>query len=201
MKPEDKQLLLQDLCGRLPYGVKCQFEDTIRIIDGESSPFYDYVLSAHHLELFMRHNNFYIKPYLRPMSSMTEEEKYDYITNVKKEKCIVELPVLPKIEAIDWLNAYHFDYRGLIPKGSALEAPEGMYELKLLNNHLSSQNESDSVIDNTPKITVGCKIRSKTKPIEILSIISDDCHGDEFECSNGSVLSLKQIEKYYELIK
>ena len=60
---------------------------------------------------------------------------------------------------------------------------------------LESENEN-----NTSKITVGTKIRSKTNPNVILSIISNDCHGDEFECSNGSVLSLKQIEKYYDLI-
>ena len=53
--------------------------------------------------------------------------------------------------------------------------------------------------DNT-KITIGTKIRSKTNSDVILSIISDDCHYDEFECSNGSVLSLKQIEKYYDII-
>lgn len=213
MKLEDKQLLLQDLCGRLPYGVKCQFEDTIRIIDGESSPFYDYVLSAHHLELFMRHNNFYIKPYLRPMSSMTEKEKKEYIeyagyeieesVNGRHYECYLKdfcgTPDNPSVNpnGVDWLNKKMFDFRGLIPEGLAEIAPEGMYEL----NYLPSQNESDSMIDNTTKITVGCKIRSKTKPIEILSIISDDCHGDEFECSNGTVLSLKQIEKYYELIK
>lgn len=52
-----------------------------------------------------------------------------------------------------------------------------------------------------PQITVGTKIRSKTNPDVILSIISNDCHEDEFECSNGSVLSLKQIEKYYDIIK
>lgn len=49
-------------------------------------------------------------------------------------------------------------------------------------------------------ITIGTKIRSKANPDVILTIISDDCHEDEFECSNGSVLSLKQIEKYYERI-
>lgn len=54
--------------------------------------------------------------------------------------------------------------------------------------------------NNNPKITTGTKIRSKTNPDVILSIISNDCHEDEFECSNGSVLSLKQIEKYYDLI-
>lgn len=51
-----------------------------------------------------------------------------------------------------------------------------------------------------PQITIGTKIRSKTNPDVILSIISNDCHEDEFECSNGSVLSLKQIEKYYDIV-
>ena len=53
---------------------------------------------------------------------------------------------------------------------------------------------------NNPKITIGTKIRSKTNPDEILCIISNDCHGDKFECADGSVLSLKQIEKYYDII-
>ena len=67
----------------------------------------------------------------------------------------------------------------------------------------SLEEEPDCVCNHTPnnpKITIGTKIRSKTNPDVILRIISDDCHEDEFECSNGSVLSLKQIEKYYELI-
>ena len=51
-----------------------------------------------------------------------------------------------------------------------------------------------------PKISIGTKIRSKTNPDEILCIISNDCHGDKFECADGSVLSLKQIEKYYDII-
>lgn len=66
-------------------------------------------------------------------------------------------------------------------------------EVKEVDLELENEN-------NKPKITIGTKIRSKTNPNIILSIISDDCHGDEFECSNGSVLSLKQIEKYYDLI-
>lgn len=49
-------------------------------------------------------------------------------------------------------------------------------------------------------LTIGTKIRSKANPDEILIIISNDCHGDKFECANGSVLSLKQIEKYYDII-
>ena len=68
---------------------------------------------------------------------------------------------------------------------------------ELLNLIDSLEEEPDCVCDHTPnnpKITIGTKIRSKTNPNIILSIISNDCHGDEFECSNGSVLSLKQIE-------
>ena len=75
---------------------------------------------------------------------------------------------------------------------------------KLLNFINSLEEESDCICNHTPnnpKITVGTKIRSKTNSDVILSIISNDCHEDEFECSNGSVLSLKQIEKYYDIIK
>ena len=59
---------------------------------------------------------------------------------------------------------------------------------------LEEENENKN-----PKITTGTKICLKTNPNVILSIISNDCHDDEFECSNGSVLSLKQIEKYYDI--
>ena len=55
------------------------------------------------------------------------------------------------------------------------------------------------IYNNNPKIIVGTKICLKTNPDVILSIISNDCHEDKFECSNGSVLSLKQIEKYYDI--
>jgi hypothetical protein len=74
---------------------------------------------------------------------------------------------------------------------------------ELLNFIDSLEEESDCIYNHTPnnpQITIGTKIRSKTNPNVILSIISDDCHEDEFECSNGSVLSLKQIEKYYDII-
>lgn len=63
--------------------------------------------------------------------------------------------------------------------------------------------ETDCIYNHTPnnpQITIGTKIRSKTSPNVILRIISNDCHGDKFECSNGCVLSLKQIEKYYDII-
>ncbi len=114
MKQEDKkELLLKDLSARLPYGVKCQMEDDFIIND---SPFYDYILSERHIELFRNHKGFYIKPYLRPMSSMTEEERliYEYY---EEGTCSSGLAS----ELIDWLNKNMFDYRGLIPKDLAIE--------------------------------------------------------------------------------
>ena len=116
MKQSDKDLLLKDLCARLPYGVICQMEDNLIIND---SPFYDYKLSAKHLDLFQNHLNFYIKPYLRPLSSMTEEEEIYYNT---------VFTILKYWEKEDWLNEHHFDYRGLIEEGLAIEAPKGMYK-------------------------------------------------------------------------
>lgn len=132
---QEKQLLLTDLCSRLPCGVKCQFEDTIRVIDGKKDPFFDYVLSARHLDLFINHKNFYIKPYLCPMSSMTEEEEKEYHNLCYEEESeyykngewTTRIYFHETIESIDWLNVHHFDYRGLIEKGLALEAPEDMY--------------------------------------------------------------------------
>ena len=226
MKPEEKELLFKDLSARLPYHVRCKVWLKYGIT--EEGPLdlehnYGDVLQD---AFFYRDRIKDIKPYLRPLSSMTEEEilefykiAYDtwysdslyykneeWITfraSIKNNNlCFMNCIWLSDInKVIDYLNKNMFDFRGLIPKGLAEIAPEGMYEPKLLDNYSASQNESDSEIDNTTKITVGCKIRSKTNPNEILSIISDDCHGDEFECANGSVLSLKQIEKYYELIK
>lgn len=112
MTQEQKDKLFKYLCEALPYGVMVNYGG----YEG-----CDYKLTLTILQDFPIED---LKPYLRPMSSMTEEEKYDYITNVKKEKCIVELPILPKIEATDWLNKKMFDFRGLIPKGLAIEVTE-----------------------------------------------------------------------------
>lgn len=74
---------------------------------------------------------------------------------------------------------------------------------ELLNYIDSLDEEPDCVCNHTshnPRIAIGTIIRSKTNPDVILRIISDDCHGDEFECSNGSVLSFEQIERYYDII-
>jgi hypothetical protein len=131
---EKKNLLLRDLCARLPYEVKCRFEDTIRTIDGESSPCYDSVLSAYHLEIFIRLNDFYIKPYLRPLSSMTMEE-FEYLAKLRVEnslKCIeiddpkesFSLATKFCVEQLCYLYENHYDVNGLIPSGLAIEVTE-----------------------------------------------------------------------------
>ena len=113
MTQEEKQLLLTDLCARLPYGVKIE------------KTYVDYPTTLHEDDIVSwKIGEIKIKPHLRPMSSMTEEEKIEYVIAWDSRQ-----PYLPT-EAMDWLNAHHFDYRGLIGKGLALEAPEGMYKNK-----------------------------------------------------------------------
>ena len=74
-----------------------------------------------------------VKPYLRSMSSMTEEERNEYFNIIKNSidfyNCPKSEDICFLIIPIDWLNAHHFDYRGLIEKELALEAPKGIYNL------------------------------------------------------------------------
>jgi len=118
MTQEEKQLLLKDLCARLPYQPLCKKVDTEDDFCECDAPL-GYSLRD------LVDNKIIIKPYLRPMSSMTEEEKIDYQAFFNYDG--VEYPD----EYIDWLNKNMFDYRGLIEKGLAIEAPEGMYNLKV----------------------------------------------------------------------
>ena len=83
----------------------------------------------------MEEAHYTIRPYLRPMSSMTEEEfkKWRKLVDLRREptKDIFDTAILSFKnidEVTDWLNSHHFDYRGLIEKGLALEAPEDMYK-------------------------------------------------------------------------
>ena len=207
MTQEEKQLLLKDLCARLPYGVKVENGGVGKTVESITiKPDYiEIVIKGIYAYCHFIYKNTEewdkdndlsrCKPYLRPMSSMTEEEKNKYLNTFKKSIIGTdeEDGRVWTVDSIDWLNAHHFDYRGLIEKGLAIEAPEGMYNKK--NN-----NYNDNYVPNNSQITVGTKIRLKTNKDIILSIISNDCHDDEFECSNGSVLSLKQIEKYYDII-
>ena len=130
MTQEDKKLLLKDLSARLPYGVIVDYSHNA--FDVHNGNYVKHgskcILRCYLLDVFMspRQNEKgeYIKPYLRPMSSMTKEELKEF----QKLRDIIPLDWLPF--AHDWLLAHHFDYRGLIEKGLALEAPKGMYNIK-----------------------------------------------------------------------
>ena len=149
MTKKDKELLLKDLSARQLYKVvlfcKDDNEDirigrmtdfccdlpytpTIWIVDNKNNLPYEY-----------RPTYEIVKPYLRPMSSMTEEEQkelekiIDGILGYKAKNYFHsedDYKWNTLYETIDWLNAHHFDYRGLIEKGLAIEAPEGMYNVK-----------------------------------------------------------------------
>ena len=126
---EEKNLLLKDLCTRLPYGVRYrhftwndEYGETYIAAQIYSINTDGYVKNCHDDETVYIDN---VRPYLFPLSSMTEEQKkeYQYIT----ERWMND-PAYSISNSIDWLNKHHFDYRGLIEKGLAFEAPEEMYK-------------------------------------------------------------------------
>ena len=123
MKQEDKELLLTDLCARLPYNCKVTIaEGGIDGLQWNNVPLNSYLL----YQIEEEDGWEYIKPYLRPMSSMTEEERKEYDTLIKN--MYYGYNGFHDAITVDYLNSIHVDYRGLIKKGLALEAPEGMYK-------------------------------------------------------------------------
>lgn len=130
MTNEEKELLLKDLCSRLPYGVITKnFRNNVDV-PAHMLP------HVNGIKLLIA--EYGLKPYLRPMSSMTEREKEEFC-NIINEECGCDgiyligneggyiIPYSWMNKCVDWLNKKMFDYRGLIPKGLALEAPEDMY--------------------------------------------------------------------------
>jgi hypothetical protein len=114
MTKEQKDLLLKDLCGRLPYGVKFKFkyaESSSEIM--RAIYLGDYVV-INSKDYSCEIND--IKPYLFPMSSMTEEQKME----LTMLRTYVSLNKNKEYLLFDWLNANHFDYRGLIDMGLAI---------------------------------------------------------------------------------
>ena len=150
---EDKDLLFKELSTRHPYGVKLQ----VRLDYGDNSHkegIYDAEIDAitsYNIEVTYYDTNMggkardwtfmyeEVKPYLRPMSSMTREELHevqeilgkgveireDFILSV--DSSINSFTYLELIAVFNWLNAHHFDYIGLLKKGLAIEAPKEMY--------------------------------------------------------------------------
>lgn len=152
MTQEEKQVLLNDICARLPYGVKVSLnknnigdltavysfdgcaiienlKEKVRVDDFSSSDYGMFTIDEND-----------VKPYLRPISSMTEEEKrvlnsfafdmgnkwFDAASNEEKWLATIE----NSTKSTDYLYSKHLDIHGLIEKGLALEAPEGMYKTK-----------------------------------------------------------------------
>ena len=145
MTQEEKRLLFKDLCARLPYGVviHTDWEDVKLDNDhrGIGMLYYKHYSEEAKKECGYDENDcsiiisgcFYghnIKPYLRPMSSMTKEEWNNYTSTWKLVEHDLEDTYEPSIESSDWLISHHFDYRGLIEKGLALEARKEMYKEK-----------------------------------------------------------------------
>ena len=109
MTQEEKQLLLRDLCARLPYGVEIQIKEWA-ILDTE--------LKIGHIQR-LQNDNIKLKPYLRSMTSMTEEEKEELIKNFWGSHTIKD-----RFEEICWYLSRHFDINGLIEKGLAIAVTE-----------------------------------------------------------------------------
>lgn len=116
MTQEDKELIFKELCARLPYHVKCK----VWLKDGTTE---EGALDLEHNYGDVLRDAFYcdkivkIKPYLFPLSSMTEGEKLMY-----EGLMIGTDNISYMLDVIDWLSSHHFDYRGLIEKGLAIDA-------------------------------------------------------------------------------
>ena len=122
MTQEEKQLLLKDLSARLPHNV------VIRCTDSDTD--YNCFLTTDILHEIQNDYEYYdYKPYLRPMSSMTASETMEYTSVCVKYAGKPEIGGLVET-LLEFYCSHHLDYRGLIEKGIALEAPEGMYKTK-----------------------------------------------------------------------
>lgn len=153
MTQEEKELLLKDLCARLPYGVNVSYKDskgkfcraTVEAVghpaincnihdnsyhdDLSVLPFdKDYIYeNPKTAETYVCTDE--VQIFLRPMSSMTKDEK-SYMEELSDFKCTPD----KASQKIDFYNSHHIDYRGLISIGLALEAPEGMYSKTTCDN-------------------------------------------------------------------
>lgn len=137
MTQYEKDLLLKDLCARMPYGVKVKFkvnevieikEKLIYNIYGEYSYISDgksYLTLDIIKELFNNHLD-EIKPYLFPMSSMTEEQKEEFNTkSLELQLKVIDEEIMYEEATefeVDFYNKHHLDWRGLIPMGLAIDA-------------------------------------------------------------------------------
>ena len=121
MTQTDKELLLKDICSRLPYGVKVEYENEIFDVE-HVCPMYEEVKLD--IPETWTIDVLEVKPYLFPMSSMTEEQNLEYLSTCRGGNAYC-----PTYKSFDWFDVHHFDYRGLIEKSLALDATNlGIYE-------------------------------------------------------------------------
>lgn len=129
MKQEDKEILIRDLCGRLPYGVKAyikkwskldrKYYEGVYTVESIDTSLNTIIADSERscVEVIVGYDDSEIKPYLFPMSSMTDEQYKEYL-ELEHSGNMEHL----SIPALDWLNKNNFDYRGLIPMELALDA-------------------------------------------------------------------------------
>lgn len=117
MTQEHKELLFKDLCARLPYRVKFLRESWNYEWDQELSVIE--VLEDIDKDGYINKTKVYnvgdIKPYLFPLSSITKEQEKEWLYTLSSDYHVT-------YDTVDWLNKNHFDYRGLIPMGLAIDA-------------------------------------------------------------------------------
>jgi hypothetical protein len=135
MKQEDKDLLLKDLCARLPYGIRGKYIDKFYKEGMPFDPLVDNILISYKNPFSLLNGT--IKPYLFPLSSITEEQynslyesgildncshNYEYVNpHIYGVSFIFKQFKTYSLELIEWLNKNHFDYRGLISMGLAID--------------------------------------------------------------------------------
>lgn len=145
MKKEDIEILVKDLCARLPYNTMIHGVYAYENPDYDCGRDPDKILYSENDSVLLPSDIDWIemyaadiKPYLFPMSSMSDEQREEFIKfsayEVRDEDCgrhkelyyydMVghEDKLYPNYDSIDWLNAHYFDYRGLIEKGLAIDA-------------------------------------------------------------------------------
>ena len=115
MAEKDKEILIRDLCARLPYRVKVKvkyYDDNWRLLAiYTNDTIYVTRDIGYPIETYFED----CKPYLFPLSSMTEEQKKEWLYTLSSDYHIT-------YDTVDWCNKNHFDYRGLIEKSLALDA-------------------------------------------------------------------------------
>ena len=131
MTQEEKKLLIKDLCARLPYGVIVNINGTYNNVLESVNWYYEVEVGIVSTEVYTISD---VKPYLFPLSSMTDKDLIEFLQINGMNLNSDELKIFRRVQTtivstlssysrnIDWLNAHHFDYRGLIEKGLAIDA-------------------------------------------------------------------------------